>query len=64
MSTVSLVSSSSMIMPAALAGGALEEVQCAAECSPPTLEASMSASAVATVSSGYFLAPMIAFSDG
>ena len=37
---------------------------CAAEFSPPTFEASISTSAALTVSSGFFLAPMIAFSDG
>ena len=30
----------------------------------PTFDASMSTSAAVTVSSGFFLAPMIAFSDG
>src|SRR5262249_26800965 len=63
-STVSLVSSSSMMRPAALAGGALAAVHCAAELSPPTFEASMPTSPVVTASSGFFFAPMIAFSDG
>ena len=47
-----------------LAGGALAAVQWAAECSPPTFPASISTSPVVTVSRGFFLAPMIAFSDG
>ena len=63
-STVSAVSSSSMIVPAAWAGGALAATHWALALSPPTLDASMSTSPVVTVSSGFFLAPMIALSDG
>src|SRR3954451_24706433 len=63
-STVSLVSSSSMICPAALAGGSLNSVQCARALSYPTRSGAMPASATVSLSSGFFLAPMIAFSDG
>src|SRR3954447_16435183 len=63
-STVSLVSSSSMIRPDSFCGGALKSVQRARAFSWPTRSASMPTSAAALVSSGFFLAPMIAFSDG
>src|SRR5215218_641694 len=63
-STVSLVSSSSMISPADLAGGGLIARTAVREPSWPTLPASMPASPVDLVSSGFFFAPMIAFSDG
>src|SRR4051812_3501725 len=63
-STVSLVSSSSMIWPADLAGGAANSEQWARALSNPTRAASMPTSDADLASSGFFLAPMIAFSDG
>src|SRR5262249_52698430 len=62
-STVSLVSSSSMIRPAAFSGGAAKSEQWARAWSKPTRSPSMPTSPVPLVSSGFFLAPMIAFSD-
>ena len=62
-STVSLVSSSSMIWPAAFAA-APRGGPCARGVVAADLRASMPASAADLVSSGFFLAPMIAFSDG
>src|SRR4051795_3036362 len=62
--TVSLVSSSSMILPAALAGGAAKSLQWARAFSKPTRSAAIPASPTDFVSSGFFFAPMIAFSDG
>ena len=53
-----------MIVPPALAGGALNSPQSTWEPSAPTREASSPAPATSSVSSGFFLAPMIAFSDG
>ena len=44
--------------------GAAKSEQCARAFSKPTRSAAMSTSAADLVSSGFFLAPMIAFSDG
>ena len=57
-STVSPVSSSSMISPAAFAGGAFAATHCAAELSPPTLLASISTSAALTLSDIPFGGPV------
>ena len=63
-STVSPVSSSSMISPAAFsAGGFTARTRVFEPCSP-TLSGSIPASAADFLSSGFFFAPMIAFSDG
>ena len=54
-----------MILPAAFSGGALKSPQTTFE--PSLADArrpSMPTSPMPTVSSGFFLAPMIAFSDG
>src|SRR5205085_12448736 len=64
LSTVSFVSSSSMIVPPAFCGGALKSPHWTAEPSAPTFEPSMPTSPVVLASSGFFLAPMIALSDG
>jgi hypothetical protein len=53
-----------MILPADLAGGALNSPQSTDEPSAPTSEPSMPTSPPVFVSSGFFFAPMIAFSDG
>src|SRR5829696_5963911 len=63
-STVSFVSSSSMISPPAFSGGGLMERTWVREPCSPTRSASMPTSPLAFVSSGFFLAPMIALSDG
>src|ERR1700729_3672622 len=63
-STVSFVSSSSMICPAGLASGAWKSPHSTRDPSPPTIDASIPTSPVATFSRGFLRAPMIAFSDG
>ena len=52
------------VPPPAKAGGAENSVQCARACSSPTRSGSIPASAALSASSGFFLAPMIALSDG
>src|SRR6185503_6069270 len=61
-STVSFVSSSSMISPASFCGGGLIASTVVREPCSPTRSASMPTSPVDFVSSGFFFAPMIAFS--
>ena len=63
-STVSFVSSSSMISPAAFSAGGLMARTCVREPCSPTRSASMPTSPADRVSSGFFLAPMIALSEG
>src|SRR6185295_5820224 len=63
-STVSFVSSSSMISPAAFSSGGLIARTSVREPSAPTLPASMPTSPADLVSRGFFFAPMIALSDG
>jgi hypothetical protein len=63
-STVSLVSSSSMIVPPDFCGGSLNSPHCTAEPSVPTCEGSMPTSPADRLSSCFFFAPMIALSDG
>jgi hypothetical protein len=53
-----------MICPASFCGGGLIAMTRVREPSLPTLPVSTSASPVDFVSSGFFFAPMIAFSDG
>ena len=53
-----------MIWPAGLAAGAWKSPHCTRDPSPPTIDASIPTSPAATFSSGFFLAPMIALSDG
>ncbi len=53
-----------MICPAGLASGAWKSPHCTREPSAPTIDASIPTSPVATFSSGFLRAPMIAFSDG
>ena len=63
-STVSEVSSSSMISPACFSGGGLIASTWVFEPASPTSGVSIPTSPVALASSGFFLAPMIAFSEG
>src|ERR687895_1192350 len=63
-STVSFVSSSSMISPASFWGGGLISRTVVREPCSPTRSASIPTSAADLVSSCFFFAPMIAFSDG
>jgi hypothetical protein len=53
-----------MISPACFSGGGLIASTSVREPCSPTFSVSMPTSAVPLVSSGFFLAPMIAFKDG